>query len=285
MPDRENWTAAMVLKWVLTRDQAAVLAMADTYGAVGVFEDGTVSRLAPEDIDAVVIAYCIDPTLPPGEEKDALAVVRSQRAIAAKDEIYRALRRGELEARTRRNGAGDVETIAPSQWLSLKFKSWNGHDLAVPINVEQDVLNLPRAFEDYIGGKVPAEMSPAVWPDPVFAAEHVKKMWSADERNREPADSQPRLVPDRSGEQANRPTSGAQTKCESWLRKIGTDELAKQPKPHWRSIARTEFRGLSNRGFDRAWSNVAEEFPKTISKAGRKPKKSNRRTNNYRTEF
>jgi len=38
MPDRDNWTAAMVLKWVLTRDQAAVPAMIDTYGATGLFE-------------------------------------------------------------------------------------------------------------------------------------------------------------------------------------------------------------------------------------------------------
>jgi hypothetical protein len=177
MPDCDNWTAAMVLKWVLTRDQAAILAMVATYGAVGVFEDHTVSRLAPEDIEAVMIAYCIDPTLPPGEEKDATAVVRSQRVIAAKDEIYQALRRGELEARARRNGAGDVETIAPNQWLSLKFQSWDGHDLAVPINVEKDILNLPRAFEDYVGGRVAADVLPAVWPDPHFIAKQVLQIW------------------------------------------------------------------------------------------------------------
>ena len=47
MPDRDIWTSAMVLKWVLTRDQAPVLAMVDTYGAVRVFEDGTVFRLVP----------------------------------------------------------------------------------------------------------------------------------------------------------------------------------------------------------------------------------------------
>jgi hypothetical protein len=177
MPDHDNWTAAMVLKWVLTRDEGAVLAMVDTYGARGVFEDHTVSRLTPEDIDAVMIAYCIDRTLPLGEEKDATAVVRSQRVIAAKDEIYQALRRGELEARARRNGVGDVETIAPNQWLSLKFQSRDGHDLAVPINVERDILDLPWAFEDYVGGRVPAYTLPTIWPDPHFISKQVLQIW------------------------------------------------------------------------------------------------------------
>ena len=66
MPDRENWTTAMVLKWVLNRDGKAVLDMVDTYGAVGVLEDGTVSLLVPEDIEAVGIAYCTDPAFFPG---------------------------------------------------------------------------------------------------------------------------------------------------------------------------------------------------------------------------
>jgi hypothetical protein len=170
----------MVLKWALTRDQAAVLAMVDTYGAWEIFEDHTVSRLEPEDIDAVMIAYCTDPTLPPGEEKAATAVVRSERVIAAKHEIYRALRRGDLEARARRNGAGDVETIAPSQWLSLKFQSWNAHDLAVPIDIEQNTLH-PRPAADYLNGRVPIDTRPAVWPDPLFAAYQVMQIWPPQE--------------------------------------------------------------------------------------------------------
>ena len=177
MPDRDNWTAPMFLKWVLTRNQAAVLAMVDTYGVIGVFENHTVARLAPADIDVVMIAFCIDPTLPWGEEKAAMAVVRSERVIEAKNEMYQALRRGELDARARRNGTGDVETIVPGQWLSLKFKSWNGHDLAVPIDIGQDELNLPRAFEDYIGGGVPPDILPAVWPDPHFSASQVLQIW------------------------------------------------------------------------------------------------------------
>src|SRR5271165_1057122 len=103
------------------------------------------------------------------------APARSYCEIATQEEIYRALRRGDLEVRARRNGTGDMEKIASEQWLSLKFQSWNGHDLAVPINVEQDVLKLPKAFDDYISGAVPADILPAVWPDPYFAAEQVKK--------------------------------------------------------------------------------------------------------------
>jgi hypothetical protein len=156
--------------------------MVDTY--IGVFEDHTVARLAREDIDAVRIAYCIDPTLPPGEETAATAMVRGDRVIAAMHKIYRALRRGALEARARRNGAGDVETITPNQWLSLKFQSWNGHDLAVPINVEQDLLDLPRAFEDYVGGRVPADFLPAVWPDPHLIANQVLQIWPCHEPTR-----------------------------------------------------------------------------------------------------
>jgi hypothetical protein len=177
MPDRDNWTAAMVLRWVLTRDKGAVLPMSATYGLVGVFEDGTVSRLAPEDMDAVTLAYCTDPNLPAGEERAVTAVARSERVIAVKDAIYQALRRGTLEACARRNGTGDVEKIASNQWLSLKFQSWNGHDLAVPIDIEADVLDLPRTFENYVGGRVPANIVPTVWPDPLFIEDQVMQLW------------------------------------------------------------------------------------------------------------
>jgi hypothetical protein len=121
MPDRDNWTAAVVLKWVLTRDLPTVRAMVGRYGAWIVSEDSSV-RAVPEDLNAVMIAYCVDPALPPGEKRSRKAVLRSQRVIEAKAEIYRALRRGKLDARARRNGTGDIEKIAPEQWLSLKFR-------------------------------------------------------------------------------------------------------------------------------------------------------------------
>jgi hypothetical protein len=146
----------------------------DGYGAIGVIKDGTVSRLVPEDIGAVMIAYCTDPTFAPGEERGGPP--RGGSTKPARDcghKIYRALRHGELELRARRNGSGDVETIASNQGLSLKFQSWNGRDLALPINVKKDNLNLPRAFEDYVNGRVPAH----VWPDPHFIAAQVLQIW------------------------------------------------------------------------------------------------------------
>jgi hypothetical protein len=283
MPDCDNWTAAMVLKWVLVRDLSPVVAMTESYGATAFSEDGKSRTIVPEDLSTVMTGYCTDTKLPLGQESIRETVLRSQRAIAAKEKIYRALRRGDLEGRARRNGTGDVETVKSNQWLSLKFQSWNGHDLAVPINVEGDILNLPRDFEDYLDGGVAADIVPAVWPDPLFAAEQVKKVWPAPE-GRGHEESDPHLAPDRpcdpgarqvqSQEHTNRSTSGAQTKCERWLRHIGENELVKKSKPCWRSEAQLEFPALSGRGFDRAWGNVARDSPK-ISKAGRKPRQRN----------
>ena len=177
MPDCNNWTAAMVLKWVLTRNQAGVVAMADTYGAVGVFEDGTVSHLVPKDMEAVLIEYCTDPTFAPGEERAAAAVVRSERAIEAIREMHAALCRGSLKTHSRRNGSGDVEEIDPSQWVSLKLQPWNGHDLAVPIDIHKQPLSLPRKIEDYVAGEVCADSLPTVWPDPIFSGGRAMKIW------------------------------------------------------------------------------------------------------------
>ena len=197
MPDRDNWTAAMVLKWVLTRDLPTVLIMAEIYGADIVSEDGIARPAVPEDLGAVVRAYCIDPTVPPGRQKVREAVLHSQTAIRAKAEIYRALQRGELEARARRNGSGDVETIPPNQWLALRFQSWKGHDLAVPIDIDQDVLDLPRPVRDYLRGRVPADVRPAVWPDPLFRADQVTTRWLVGKQKIAPGGGEPSRSQDR----------------------------------------------------------------------------------------
>jgi hypothetical protein len=138
----------------------------------------------PEDLDAVMVAYCVDPALPPGEKKSRKAVLRSQRVIEAKAEIYRGLRRGKLDAKARRNGTGDIEKIAPEQWLSLKFQSWNGHDLAVPIDIERNILH-PRSPADYLTGGVPIDTRPVVWPDPHFTADQVMDFWPSEKTNPE----------------------------------------------------------------------------------------------------
>jgi hypothetical protein len=183
MPDRDNWTAAVLLKWVLTRDLPTVLAMGERYGA-WIVSDDSVVRAVPDDLDAVMIAYCVDPALPSGEEKSRKAVPRSQRVIEAKAEIYRNLRRGKLNARARRNGTGDIEEIAPEQWLSLKFQSWNGHDLAVPIDIEQNTLHT-RPPADYLTCRVPIDTRPVVWPDPYFMANQVMELWPSGKTNQE----------------------------------------------------------------------------------------------------
>jgi hypothetical protein len=114
MPDRDNWTAAMVLKWVLTRDLPTVLAMVDTYGAWIVSED-SVLRAVPEDLDALMISFCVDPALPPGEKRNRNAVLRSHRVIEAKAEVYRVLRRRRgprAPERYWRRGENNVRAVA-----------------------------------------------------------------------------------------------------------------------------------------------------------------------------
>jgi hypothetical protein len=49
MPDADNWTAAMVLKWVLAADLPTVLAMAESYGATAFSEDGTSRPIISEE--------------------------------------------------------------------------------------------------------------------------------------------------------------------------------------------------------------------------------------------
>src|SRR5215470_12661312 len=99
MPDCDNWTAAMLLKWVLVRDLSTVLAMAESYGATAFSEDGTSRTVVPEDLSTVMTGYCTDTTLPLGQESIREAVLRSQPVIAAMKEIYRALQQGNLETR------------------------------------------------------------------------------------------------------------------------------------------------------------------------------------------
>jgi hypothetical protein len=180
MPDNDDWTVAMVLKWVLTRDLRTVLAMAESYGAIAFSSDGRSWSVVPEDVDAVMTRHGIDSIPEASEERVRQLVLRGEKLIAKMDEIYRALRRGNLEARARRNGTGDVETIVPNEWLGLKFLSWNGHDLAVPVTIDQGVLDLPQPTEDYLHGRVSVDVRPAVWPDPLFDADRTMQIWRAD---------------------------------------------------------------------------------------------------------
>jgi hypothetical protein len=249
MPDELNWTVAMVLKWVLTRDQKVVLAMIDTYD-VWIFEDGTRSRLIPEDVRAVTKAYCIDETIENHEEKVRTAVARIQRVIAAKDEIYRALRQSDLEVRARRNGTGDIETIAPNQWLGLKFKSWMGHDLAAPVNIEQDFLPLPHATERYLAGEVPADVLPAVWPDPLFVANQVFRIWPPCDSRR--ADVEP-------GNPPSQPTGATQEK-ETSTSTLSVASLFDIKRALEDAASQLKAEGLSS-SEERLWPKVKAALP------------------------
>ena len=71
--------------------------------------------------------------------------------------------------------------LEPMAWTEIPL--YRGHDLAVPIGIEQDVLTLPRAIEDYLAGRMSGCQpisAPVVRPDPQIAAEQVMQTWTTD---------------------------------------------------------------------------------------------------------
>jgi hypothetical protein len=92
-------------------------------------------------------------------------------------EIYSSLRRGDIDAWARPNGSGDFVKITPMQWAGLRFRAFGGHDIAVPVDSEQNPLLLPRPLADYLSGSVPATETPTVWPDPEFSAKQALELW------------------------------------------------------------------------------------------------------------
>jgi len=166
----------MLLRWVLTRDIEAVLSMVNDYGGCLV-EGDKVMRIQPQTWDDVMRAYSIDDSLRK-EEQAANAVVKAELfLIPAQEEIYSSLRRGEIDAWGRPNGSSDIAKIAPIQWAGLRFRALEGHDIAVPVDSEENPLPLPRPLADYLSGSVPATSTPTVWPDPLFPAEQAAKLW------------------------------------------------------------------------------------------------------------
>jgi hypothetical protein len=176
IPNHQNWSAGMLLRWVLTRDRAAVLPMVDDYGA-RLIEGNSVKRIRPQGWDDVALAYYIDGSLPV-EERLAAAVVRADRfVIPAKNEIYDRLREAKIYAQARRNGSGDIETIGPEQWGGLRFCSLEGRDIALPVDPERSPYPLACSLAAYLSGSVPAGDTPTVWVDPVFSAEEAMRLW------------------------------------------------------------------------------------------------------------
>jgi hypothetical protein len=181
MPDSKNWTAAMVLEWVLSRDMQAVLAIAAAHGAMKVDPDaGTITEIRSASMRDVERTHAIDESIADREEKIAQAIVWGDlKGIPARREFYDALRQGELEARARRNGRGDLVVIERDQWLLLKFDSIEGHELALPVDINGRQLPLPSSFDNYLAACVPIDATPTVWPDPLFTADQVMRRWPA----------------------------------------------------------------------------------------------------------
>jgi hypothetical protein len=67
MPNRDHWSASMLLRWVLTRDSYAVLSMVNQYGG-WVIEGDNVTRVIPDTWDDVIRSYSIDDSLVEREE-------------------------------------------------------------------------------------------------------------------------------------------------------------------------------------------------------------------------
>jgi hypothetical protein len=177
MPDVDHWSASMLLRWVLTRDRDAVVSMVNHYGGRWLVEGDNVTRIPPQTWDDVIRAYSIDESLSK-EERVAEAVVKAELFVApALKAVYSALRRGEIVGWARPNGSGDIAEIHPLQWTGLLFHALEGHDIAVPVDSERNLLHLPRPLPDYLSGSVPATSAPTVWPDPQFPAEQALRLW------------------------------------------------------------------------------------------------------------
>jgi hypothetical protein len=201
MPSDDFWSVSMLLHWVLMRDEHAVERMLGQYSDIlvgmPVFEiqilDQNRNIILRHDIDPtranrpaktwndVIAEYELDPPVPPATENRELvnALIRSMELTKATQHIYSALQRGALEGHARRNGSGDVERIAPAEWTRLRFLGIDGHDLAVPTDVNGEPLGLLRPMADYLSGSVHPDEKPSVWVDPEFAAVQARKEWPA----------------------------------------------------------------------------------------------------------
>jgi hypothetical protein len=175
MPDSDHWSASVLLRWVLTRDSDAVLSMVNDYGG-SVVDGDNVCRTQPQTWDDVGQPCVIDDSLPT-EKRAREAVLRSRVLLPAREEIYTRLTRGELDGWARPNGSGNLVKIEPIQWVGLRIRAFEGHDIAVPVDSEQNPLPLGQPLFDYVSGLVPATETPTVWPDPLFSAAQALHLW------------------------------------------------------------------------------------------------------------
>jgi hypothetical protein len=175
---RDYWSAAMLLRWVLTRNEAAVLAMLDRYGAVERGLGDKWIRTLPETWETVAKTYA-NPEEVRTEEGLAKALFRFEHeVIPCQNEIHTALRSGKLENWVQPNGSGNLMEGDRVGWMQRALRSYGGHDLAIPINPRDlSPAPLPYHLAHYLTGNVSSSVTPSVWVDPSFLAEQAKKLW------------------------------------------------------------------------------------------------------------
>jgi hypothetical protein len=199
MPSDDFWSASMLLRWVLTRDEDAVERMLRQYSDIIIgmpvitiqIQDQDNNVIGEHDIQIagdqqraktwsdVISAHELVPPVPRTTKHRELvsAFIRSMDLTKATQLIYSALQRGTLEGCARRNGSGDVERIAPVQWTRLRFLGIDGHDIAVPTGANGEPLPLLRPMTDYLSGTVSSTQKPTVWVDPEFSTAQVMNLW------------------------------------------------------------------------------------------------------------
>jgi hypothetical protein len=168
----------MLLRWVLTRNEAAVLAMLDRYGAVERGLGDKWVRTLPETWETVARTYA-NPEETRTAEGLAKALLKYEReVIPCQNEVYTALRLGNLENLVQLNGSGDLVQGNRAGWIQRRLRSYVGHDLAVPIN-PANLTPAPLAYDlaDYLTGNVSPSVMPSVWVDPSFSADQAKRLW------------------------------------------------------------------------------------------------------------
>jgi hypothetical protein len=181
MPSDDFWSPSMLLRWVLTRDEDAVERMLRQYGGplVGIRFIPAPERQPAPTWNDVIAQYELKVPKTAKNKELSVIIVRSMILTTATQQIYSALQRGAVEMYGRANGSGDVERIAPAEWTRLRFFGIEGHDVALPGDVNNEQFILSRPIADYLSWSVPPTNKPTVWIDPECPSAQALKEWPA----------------------------------------------------------------------------------------------------------
>jgi hypothetical protein len=194
IPTHQKWRAGQLLRWVLTRDEMAVAAMAESYGNRYV-EQGEIIPVRPETWDDVVRAFLMGDEPPTERSRSDLKTAIDKAELElfpAWQKIYKALRSGALDSWARPNRLGDLIRIDPIEYERFRFRSLDGHDFVIPVDICDEPL-CPHPIAEYLTGAIPATTTPTVWPDPLFSAQQAMSLWPPHEPSA--ATSEPGLRP------------------------------------------------------------------------------------------